>query len=228
MLGDRLRNKMKLYGHPACINTAKVLFTAAEKGVDMETHPVDPAALPQEVAAISPFGSVPVLQDVDLVVYGTPAIMSYLDDKGFGPSLLPRNGVVRAVNYQWSHIATDHVQPQVMALMSGDWDREVIAKGFAALSEQLQSSNPNVRGDFICGNFCLADIHWAAVAHGCQLAGADDLAGDLVEANSAVKTWWGHIQSHPSTSKEKIVAYDVLPTASDIQSNTLKGVQINA
>lgn len=223
MLGDRLRNKMKLYGHPGCINTAKCMLTAAEKGVDVETHSVDPASLPQEVSTISPFGSVPVLQDVDFVVYGTPAIMSYLDDKGFGPSLLPRNGVVRAMSYQWSHIATDYVQPQVMALISGDGNREVIAQGFAALNEQLQLSAPNVRGDFICGNFCLADIHWAAVAHGCHLANASD----LVESNSAVKTWWGHVQSHPSTSKEKIVAYDVLPSVSDVQSNTLKDVQIN-
>ncbi|MGI9305316.1 MAG: glutathione S-transferase family protein [Gammaproteobacteria bacterium] len=223
MLGDRLRSKMKLYGHPACVNTAKCLLTAAEKGVDIESHSVDPASPSAEVSAISPFGSVPVLQDADFVVYGTPAILSYLDDKGFGPSLLPRNGVVRAINYQWSHIATDYVQPQVMALMSGDGDREVVAKGFAALNEQLQSSNPILRGDFICGAFCLADIHWAAVAHGCYLANA----GDLVESNGAVNTWWGHVKSHPSTSKEKIVAYDVLPTANDVQSNTLKDVQIN-
>ena len=36
--------------------------------------------------AKSPYGIGPVLQDIDYIVYGTTAVMSYLDDKGFGPS----------------------------------------------------------------------------------------------------------------------------------------------
>ncbi len=225
MLGDRLKTKMNLFGHPGCINTTKCIFTAAEKGVDIESHFVDPAvgADAAEFRALSPFGTVPALKDQDFVVYGTPAIMSYLDDKGFGPSLLPRNGVVRAINYQWSHIASDYVQPQVTALMSGDGDRDEIAKGFAALATQLQTRKPQTRGDYICGSFSLADIHWAAVAHGCDLAGA----GDLVTGDSSVQKWWELIKSHPSTSKEKLCAYEALPTRSDIENSTLKDLSIN-
>ncbi len=225
MLGDHLKQKMKLYGHPGCINTGKVLFTAAEKGVDVESHTVDPSAgeLPAEVRELSPFGSLPVLVDVDFVVYGTPAIMSYLDDKGFGPSLLPRNGVVRAINYQWSYIATEYAQPQLAALMSGDGDKQVISKAFDALNEQLQTNNPICRGDYICGAFTLADIHWGAVAHCCELVNA----ADMISARPAVKTWWGKVKTHPSTSKEKIVAYDVLPTAADVQNGKLRDIQIN-
>lgn len=226
MLGDRLKTKMNLFGHPGCINTTKCIFTAAEKGVDIESHFVDPAsgADSDEIRALSPFGAVPVLKDQEMVIYGTPAIMSYLDDKGFGPSLLPRNGVVRAINYQWSYIATDHVQPQVTALLSGDGDRDEITVGFNALAQQLQTRQPQTRGDYICGNFSLVDVHWAAVAHGCHLAGAEE----LVTNDAAVKQWWDLIKSHPSTSKEKLCAYEALPTLSDIENNTLKDLSINA
>ncbi|MDH3639610.1 MAG: glutathione S-transferase family protein [Gammaproteobacteria bacterium] len=226
MLGDHLREKMKLYGHPQCANTAKVLFTAAEKGVDIESHTVDPSegSLPADLQQITPYGAMPVLVDVDFVVYGTPAIMSYLDDKGFGPSLLPRNGVVRAINYQWAFIATEYAQPQVTALMSGDGDKQAISKAFDGLEQQLQTKNPICRGDYICGAFTLADIHWAAVAHGCELANASD----IVTSRPAVNAWWGKVKTHPSTSKEKIVAYDVLPTAADVQNGTLRDIQINA
>ena len=37
MIGDKLASAMQLYGNPSCINTAKALQTAAEKGVDIET-----------------------------------------------------------------------------------------------------------------------------------------------------------------------------------------------
>jgi len=92
------------------------------------------------------------------------------------------------------------------------------------LGEHLASKNASLRGDYICGEFSMADIHWAALAQGCYLAGA----GDIIENNPTVSKWWGLIKAHPSTSKEKIKAYDVLPTKGDIQGNNLRGIQINA
>lgn len=227
MLGAHLQDKMKLYGNPACLSTAKCLFEAAEKGVDIEPQFVDVngGAKSAEITAMSPYGVLPILKDVDFVVIGTPAIMSYLDDKGFGPALVPRNGVVRAVQYMWMATASDLAQPAVAGLIKGDGDTAEVAKYFDDLESHLSSkSNPALRGDYICGAFSLADVSWAALANGCFLANA----GDIVESRPAVKKWWGLIKSHPSTSKEKIKAYDVLPTAQDISGNTLRGVSINA
>ncbi len=228
MLGDRLQNKMKLYGNPACLNTAKCLFTAAEKGVDIESHYVGPDGQGDaaEAAVISPHGSLPVLRDVDFVVYGTNAIMSYLDDKGFGPSLVPRNATVRTVMYQWIHIASELAQPDVAALVSGSGDTAVVSHWFGALNTHLESKTKDValRGDYICGAFSLADIHWAALAQGCVLSDA----GNILETHAQVKNWWYLIKGHPSTSKEKITAYDILPTVHDIKGNNLRGIQINA
>ncbi|MCG6864347.1 MAG: glutathione S-transferase family protein [Thiogranum sp.] len=226
MLGDHLQDKMKIYGNPACLNTAKCLFTAAEKGIDVESHFVGPdgAGEAAAAAAISPHGSLPVLRDVDFVVYGTNAIMSYLDDKGFGPSLVPRNAVVRTVMYQWIHIASELAQPAVASLMSGEGDTAVTSHWFDVLDAQLKSKPATLRGEYICGVFSLADIHWAALAQGCFLCNA----GDIIESRPAVKAWWGLIKAHPSTSKEKIKAYDVLPTSNDINGNNLRDIHINA
>ena len=41
MIGDKLASAMQLYGNPSCINTAKALQTAAEKGVDIEAHKIN-------------------------------------------------------------------------------------------------------------------------------------------------------------------------------------------
>ena len=208
MIGDKLATAMNLFGCATCADTAKCLQVAAEKGVDVEAHVGD------DISSMSPLGSAPVLKDLDNVVYGTGAILSYLDDKGFGPSLVPRNGVIRAQMYQWIHIAADYVQ--------GHSDnQELLAKTFDMLAQQLQS--PHKRGDFICGEFSLADIHWSAnvnilIANG---------AGNLVDSRNDVKTWWDAVKSHPSTSKEKITPFDFLPTKADMDAGTLRNVAIN-
>lgn len=226
MLGDRLQDKMKFYGNPSCLSTAKCLFTAAEKGIDIEAHFVgaDGEGDAVAVAEISPYGSLPVLREVDFVVYGTNAIMSFLDDKGFGPSLVPRNATIRTIMYQMIHIASELAQSDVEKLIAGEGNTEEVSVWFDALESHLNSKGPNLRGDYICGAFSLADAHWAALAQGCNIASF----GNIIKDRPAVNAWWGLVKAHPSTSKENIKAYDVLPTAADIQGNSLRDININA
>ena len=215
MIGDHLANAMSLYGHPKCINTAKCLQTAGEKGVDIEAHVISG---PADVTGMSPLGSAPVLKDLENIVYGTAAIMSYLDDKGFGPSLVPRNGVVRARMYQLAHVATDFLQAQLAA---DGGDSAVQGKAMDVLESQLGSSSK--RGAFVVGEFSLADIHWAACVNMLQNTGASN----MIDSRSATKKWWEEVKKHPSTSKENLMPYSVLPTKEDMDSGTLRNVAIN-
>ncbi len=217
MIGDKLASAMHLYGHPTCIDTAKCLQTAGEKGVDIETHVIQGG---DEVTSMSPLGSAPVLKDLENVVYGTGAILSYLDDKGFGPSLVPRNGVARAQMYQFAHLATDYVQAEAAATRGGGGDRALLAKLFDVMDAQLQSSK---RGDYLVGEFSLADIHWSACVNVLVSAGASD----LVDSRAAVKNWWEAVKQHPSTSKERLTPFSNLPTKEDMDSGTLRNVAIN-
>lgn len=210
MIGDQLRTRMVLYGHPACINTSKCLQTAAEKGVDVEAH-VDEAGARE----ISPLGIFPALRDVDYTLFGTLAIMSYLDDKGFGPSLVPRNGVMRSVMYQWITVAMD-VQGHIA---SGDAEKAKPA--LAALEKHL--SSPPGRGGFICGDFSLADIHWSACCNMLYIKGNGDAASSL----SAIQKWFGAVKEHPSTSKEKIIPFTTVATAEDVEKGVLRDISIN-
>ncbi len=218
MIGDQLRTKMILSGHPMCPNTGKCLQTAGEKGVDVETKIIS-GADDADFLAKSPYGIGPVLQDIDFIVYGTGAVMSYLDDKGFGPSLVPRNGVHRAVMYQWAGIATEKVQACIG--MDGSIDEAALAPLMDGLDAQVQ--NPPKKGDFICGEFSLADIHWAACCNLLEIKGA----GGLISSRSGVSAWLDKVKSHPATSKEKLEPYTCLPTADDVNSGTLRDISIN-
>ena len=228
MLGDHLRTKMQLFGVSQDPDTMKCLLTAGEKGVDIDTRVIgldgDSSADSQEFRNISALGTTPCLRDVDFVICGTLAVMSYLDDKGFGPSLVPRNGVVRAVHYQWIVLANQHMAPAINELLSGgDAEQPLAAVSVAldALADQLRTKRH--RGDFIVGDFSMADIHWAPYVHACNLLGH----GNLITSRPEVNQWWDAVKVHKSTSKENFVAYEVLPSMDDIRSNRLSDVQIN-
>lgn len=114
--------------------------------------------------------------------------------------------------------------PHIGNLMRGDdVDRAVAAlnMAFDALDRQLQ--NKRYKGDFIVGEFSLADLHWAPYAHICELNGK----GDLISTRAAVSHWWDKVKAHKSTSKENFLASSVLPSADDIQANHIRSVTIN-
>jgi glutathione S-transferase len=223
MIGDKLATGMQLFGNPSCINTAKCLQTAGEKGIDIESVTINSG---EEVSDKSPLNSAPVLKDLDNIVYGPNAILSYLDDKGFGPSLVPRNGVIRAIMYQYAHIATDYVQMEAYGLLTGSGgNMDIINKSFD-LVENILSNPPDPKlkkGVYICGEFTLADIHWMACVNALEISGTD-----VISSRAEVSTWYEAVKNHPSTSKEAIVPYTCLPTKEDIDSSTLRDVGINS
>ena len=217
MIGDQLRNKMVLFGHPKCMNTAKCLQLAAEKGIDIEAKVVDMNNSDSDFLTTSPLEVAPALRDVKYNIAGILAVMSYMDDKGFGPSLVPRNGVSRAMMYQWIVIAMQKVQP---AIAGGDVDS--ISPALNEMEKVL--SNPPKKGDFICGDFTLADIHWSGCMNMLEINGH----GDLINAKTNLSQWFVNVKKHPSTSKEDIIPFSAVPTADDIQSNTIRDISINA
>lgn len=222
-VGDHLSSKMKLYGVPSDPNTLKCLMTAGEKGVDIDSIAVSDTAT-QEISSMSPFGTIPCLRDVDFTLCGTPAIMSYLDDKGFGPSLVPRNGVVRALHYQCIHIANETVAPAVNQLLTNEGVDDAVATlnaAFDVMENTLKSKKH--RGDFLVGEFSMADLHWAPYVHACMITGH----GDLIQSREAVLTWWEKVKAHKSTSKENFIASTILPSMDEIKNNQLKSVTIN-
>ena len=214
-IGDRLKSGITLWGAASCINTAKCLMTAGEKGMDINSKNFDPDS--SDVKSMSPLGVGPIIRHVDFVVVGQLAIMSYLDDKGFGPSLVIRNGLWRAIQHQWMQYAMDVVQPNID-------NAEGLEKCFSHLEEHLQNLAPAQKSKgFICGDFTLADIHWAACANMMSIQGK----GNLISKHSNVSKWWSSVKEHPSTSKEKLTPFTCMPTDADVSSNSLRDIKIN-
>ena len=57
----------------------RVRLVLAEKGVAVEIVDVEPGNLPEDLAGLNPYNSLPTLVDRDLVLYESQVIMEYLD-----------------------------------------------------------------------------------------------------------------------------------------------------
>ena len=85
-IGDHLRDVMDLYGSPSCPHTNACLLVAGEKGIDLNCHAETDWGPSGSVRGMSPLGIGPILKDRSATNYGLISCLSYLDDKGFGPS----------------------------------------------------------------------------------------------------------------------------------------------
>lgn len=228
---------MQLLGFPGNADTLKCLLTAAEKGIEVESGILDITQAQQDSEAyrkISPFGIIPALKEAHYTVAGDAGIVCFIEGRGLGNRLAPRNAAVLAEQTYWIDIARSNVAPHVETLMqeqvlgpmsdaSYKADSAAVESARRALDAPLDAIDAQLAGKtFVVGDYTYADIHWTAYLHLLGLAGE----GALVERRPNLKSWLERIKTHKSFSGQDIVAYDLLPTLEDIRAKRLKDVVI--
>jgi glutathione S-transferase len=213
-IGDHLREALDLYGSPACPHTNACMLAAGEKGIDVDCHAETDWSPSGSIRGMSPLGIGPVLKDRTQTNYGLISCLSYIDDKGFGPSLVARNGTVRARMWQEMGVAAQ----------CNVGDDASLASALDVLDTTLGTDAGNMKGDYVCGQFTLADVCWAGV---CQVA-MNMGKGAAISSRSRVNTWFAAVQSHPSTSKEAINPFSCMATKADHDAGNMREVRVNA
>ena len=213
-IGDHLREALDLYGSPACPHTNACMLAAGEKGIDVDCHAETDWSPSGSIRGMSPLGIGPVLKDRTQTNYGLIACLSYIDDKGFGPSLVARNGTVRARMWQEMGVAAQ----------CNVGDDASLASALDVLDTTLGTDAGNMKGDYVCGQFTLADVCWAGV---CQVA-MNMGKGAAISSRSRVNTWFAAVQSHPSTSKEAINPFSCMATKADHDAGNMREIRVNA
>ena len=90
------RSVMTLYTGASDLYSHQSRIVLAEKGVSVDYVLVDPNNIPEDLAEINPYASMPTLVDRDLVLFSSRIIMEYLDERFPHPPLLPIYPVARA------------------------------------------------------------------------------------------------------------------------------------
>lgn len=90
---------VEIFGIAPSTYTRAIRMACEEKGVAYDLKPAMPHT--PEVAAVHPFGKIPVLKHGDLMLCESKAIATYLDRAFDGPALFPRDPRDLALAEQW-------------------------------------------------------------------------------------------------------------------------------
>jgi len=194
---------MKLYWHPLSIVPRRVRIAFREKGVAYEEVEVDlpgGAHRGPEFRRLNPFAQVPVLEDGDLVVAESVAILEYLEERFPTPALLPADPASRAVTRQFMLWAYDHIASAWEAWMA-QWFKGVpaadlsVRRGRDLLAAHLDVLEARLRErTWLVGEYSLADICYAPVVTVLDRV----RLGDLVNERPAVRAWVERLLARPA------------------------------
>jgi glutathione S-transferase len=233
---------MQLLGHPADADTLKCLIIAAEKGLEVETRALDIDAgehRSEDYLRISPTGMMPALKEAHYQVCGDLGILSFVEGRGLGNRMPPRNAALLAQQEYWVDIARSDagplVQRIVQAVLAGPptdagaaglgqaVETDAVAEARAALVPMLDALDEQLAGrEYIIGPYSYADVHWTAYVHLLGLAGE----GALIDARPNLAAWLARARARKSFSGQNLQSYALLPSLEDIRANRLSDVVI--
>ena len=78
------------------LDAHRVRLVLAEKGLSASVEPVDTAAFPEALLALSPNRELPVMVDRELALHGVGVIIEYVDERYPHPPLMPMDPLSRA------------------------------------------------------------------------------------------------------------------------------------
>ncbi|HEV7735590.1 MAG TPA: glutathione S-transferase family protein [Candidatus Binatia bacterium] len=195
---------MKLYWHPFSVFPRRVQIALREKGVPYDDALVDLPGGAHRAAAfrrLNPFGQVPVLEDGDLVLSESIAILEYLDERHPTPPLLAADPVRRALARQLMLWSGDYLAPAWKAWMALHFvpdtraDDPAVVQGRADVAAHLDVLAERLTGaDWLVGDYSLADVCYAPFVTTFAMVGL----GDLLDARPAVRAWVERLNTRPS------------------------------
>jgi len=159
------RTVMSLFTDDQDIYNHQVRVVLAEKGINVDVHPVNLDEVSEDLLEINPYGTVPTLVDHELVVYDAKIIMEYLDERFPHPPLMPVYPVVRAETRKMMY-RIDRDWYSLMDIIHAGTPKEV-EEARRMLRDSLTNLAPVT--EFSLLDCCLAPLLWRLTQLGIEL-----------------------------------------------------------
>ncbi len=168
---------LKVWGRKNSSNVQKVMWAVGETGVAYEHTELGGAFggnREPSYLALNPNGLVPTIQDGDLVLWESNAVVRYIAGKYGAGTLAPRDVAIRARADQWMDWQLTAVNAPMVTTFWGlvrtpseKRDHAAIAAGKARFTEVMTMLDGQLaKTSFVAGDsFCMGDIPVAIMAH---------------------------------------------------------------
>jgi len=170
------RSSMTFYSNGEDHYSHRVRIVLAEKGVAVEIHDCDASDLPEDLASLNPYNSLPTLVDRELVLYEPNVMMEYLDERFPHPPLLPVYPVARAESRLYMHrIQRDwcSLVDQILAdpedFEEGERLRKELRDSLVAVAPIFAEKDFFMSEEFSLVDCCLAPVLWRLPLLGVEL-----------------------------------------------------------
>jgi RNA polymerase-associated protein len=160
------RSGITLFSGRSDAYSHQVRWVIAEKGIEAEIVQVTPSAVPEDLADINPYASVPTLVDRDLVLYEPTVILEYLDERFPHPPLLPVDPVSRARSRLTLARIEKELYSRMAIILSSNGGkaataaRKELTEDLLVLSPAVQSSPFFMSNELTLVDCALAPLLW--------------------------------------------------------------------
>ncbi|MDX8385945.1 MAG: glutathione S-transferase N-terminal domain-containing protein [Gallionella sp.] len=165
---------MRLYSGTVCPYSHRCRIVLHEKGMDFEVIDVDLMHKSEDVAAINPYGKVPVLVERDLVLYEANIINEYIDERFPHPQLMPPDPVMRGRARLFLHRFEQEIYSQVHSVEHGtakaaEKARAVIRDNLTQLSHILTQQKFLLGDEFSMLDVAISPLLWRLEHYGIRM-----------------------------------------------------------
>ncbi len=158
------RSSMTFFSDAVSHYSHRVRIVLAEKGVTVDVIDLTNSELPEDIAALNPYNSLPTLVDRELVLYEPNVMMEYLDERFPHPPLLPVYPVARGESRQliyrigrdWSQLV-DEIESNGPG---ADEARKELREGLIAIGPIFGEKPFFMSDEFTLIDCCMAPILW--------------------------------------------------------------------
>lgn len=184
---------IEIWGRRSSSNVQKVLWTAAELGLDIKRHTVGGGfggTAKPAYRAMNPNGLVPVMQDGGITMFESNAIVRYLAARYGQGTLRPADAPELAMAEQWMEWQQTTAVPPISAIFwnnvrssPGNRDAKAAAAnedkllGILAIADSHLSRSTHFAGDrFTMADIVLGVLYWRYQALECRMPETPHLA----------------------------------------------------
>ena len=170
------RSSMTFFSDAGDQYSHRVRIVLAEKGVAVDVIDCQEDELPEDVAALNPYNSLPTLLDRELVLFEPGVMMEYLDERFPHPPLLPVYPVARAesrlyiyrIQRDWSRYA-DTILNNSGTDAEIEEARKELRDSLVAISPIFAEKPYFMSEEFSLVDCCIAPILWRLPAMGIEI-----------------------------------------------------------